>query len=237
LLRRKIKAAVFFLICGVLALPAYADIITATFPGGSLPGTAQDLTGDSELSGIRGFLDPSDPNAVDMFAINIPVPLEFSAITEDLGAFGVPDPELFLFDSTGLGVIMNDDIDFSNTQACLPSLDLITNPCPALRDPTLGPLTPGVYYLAITRSANMPVDLSSNEIFSPSLSTDVVGPNPLLGGSNPIAGWDGGSFAQPDFDLGGFQIDLNFTPEPSFGVLTCAALAGLAILRRRSARR
>lgn len=218
----------------VLALPAFANVVTATGNGsGTLPAFAQDLTAIPDLTEIVGtldFLSGNFPNGVDIFAINIPNPHNFAAYTVDAGAFGIPDPELFLFDSTGLGVLTNDDISGGNTQACLPSL-IAANPCPAPRPPGLGPLTPGVYYLAITRSANNPLS-NSGYMFSPLLSTDVVGPDPTSGGLDPIVGWDNGVASSPDFDLVNYDIVLQFTPEPAVGLFTAAGL-GILIFRRR----
>jgi len=95
----------------------------------------------------------------------------------------------------------------------------------------LGPLAPGDYFLAITRSANYPVDSGSNEIFSPVFSTDVVGPN---GGVGPIAGWDGFSFTSPDTDLVNYDIFLSGTvPEPATWLLVGSAGLVLLLLRRR----
>lgn len=224
---RKITVVAPFLLCTALAVPGFATIVTAS-GAGPLPASAQDLTGIPGVTGIVGTL--SDPFAVDMFAINIFYPTGFSAISVASSPFSIPDPELFLFNASGLGVLMNDDVTFSDTQACLPSLDS-TNPCPSPRDPTLGPLMAGTYYLAITRSENMPLS-NSGYIFSPVLSTDVVGPDPTMGGSDPIIGWDGGVFTSPNYDLNAFDIVIQDTPEPSLGWITACACAAFLLLRR-----
>ena len=135
-----------------LILPGLADTIVAN-GAGSLPGTAEDLSSDASLTEIDGIL--AFPDGVDMFKIDISNPLNFAAFTVSVGAFGVPDPELFLFDASGLGVYENDDASASNTQSCLPSADAI-NPCASSRGGS-GPVTPGIYYLAITRSENSPL--------------------------------------------------------------------------------
>jgi len=211
-----------------LVSPAFANVVVAS-GAGSLPATAQNLTTLFPTE-ITGAFD-GDPNAVNIFEIDIMAPALFSAQTINPGAFGVDDPELFLFDSGGNGVYMNDDESGGNTQACLPSVS--ANPCPS-SVPAGVNLTPGDYYLAITYSANMPLDASSNEIFSPALSTDVVGPN---GGVGPVAGWDNGSFASPDSDLVNYQIDLNGTvPEPATWLLSATAFLGFLTLRRRRTR-
>src|SRR5215471_19158264 len=116
-----------------------------------------------------------------MFKIQNFDPLAFSAFTNAL-AFGIPDTVLSLFDDTGAGFYLNDDITGANTLSCLPSADAF-NPCPTSRG-GLGPLTAGIYFLAISRSANYPVDSSNNEMFSLVSSTDVVAPSV----ATPIAG-------------------------------------------------
>jgi hypothetical protein len=210
-----------------LVFPGLADTIVAN-GAGSLPGSAQDLSGDLYLSGITGTL--SFPDGVNVFKIDILNPLDFSAFTIPAGAFGVPDPELFLFNASGLGVYENDDTTTSNTQACLPSADAL-NPCPPSRD-GLGPLTPGIYYLAITRSANSPLS-NSGFIFSPSLSTDVVGPDLTAGGGDPVNGWDNGVNTGPNFDLTQYDIQINDTPEPATWPMLTAALVALMLFRRK----
>jgi hypothetical protein len=223
---RKMTVVAPFLLATALAVPGFATLVAAS-GAGPLPASAQDLTGIG-VTEIVGTL--SDPLAVDMFAINILYPTGFSAYTVGSNPFSIPDPELFLFDASGLGVLMNDDVTFSDTQACLPSL-ASTNPCPNLRDVALGPLAAGTYYLAITRSENMPLS-NSGYIFSPVLSTDVVGPDPTQGGGNPIVGWDGGVFTSPNYDLNAFDIVIQDTPEPALGWITACACAAFLLVGR-----
>jgi MYXO-CTERM domain-containing protein len=212
-----------------LATPGFADLVTAS-GAGSLPSTAENLSGDLSLSEIQGTL--AFPDGVDMFEIDIVNPLDFSAYTVDTGAFGVPDPELFLFDSNGVGVYENDDASASNTQACLPSADS-SNPCASSRNGA-GPTAAGIYYLAITRSANSPLS-DLGYIFSPLLSTDVVGPDPTQGGADPIIGWDNGVFTSPNFDLVNFDIVIQDTPAstPEPAAWTLAVLFAAFLLVRR----
>jgi hypothetical protein len=210
-----------------LILPGMADTIVAS-GAGSLPGTAQDLSSDASLTQIVGNL--AFPDGVDMFKIDILNPLNFSAITVSAGAFGVPDPELFLFDASGLGVYENDDNSASDTQSCLPSAGS-SNTCGSSRGGS-GPLIPGIYYLAITRSENLPLS-DMGDIFSPLQSTDVVGPDLTAGGGDPIIGWDGGVFTGPDFDLTQFDIQIVDTPEPATWPLLAAAIVALVLFRRK----
>lgn len=219
------SVAIGALLSACLLAPGFAATIVAS-GAGSTPATAQDLTGLYPTE-IVGTLSGTNPNDVNMFKFDIMQPFDFSAITVPT-ILGVPDTVLSLFDSSGVGVYLNDDISGSNTLSCLPSSDA-SNPCPTPAG-GLGPLAPGVYYLAISRSANYPVDGSSNEIFSPVSSTDVVGPSV----TNPVAGWDGNGFSSPDFDLVNYDIVLTGTlPEPgTFGLLLGAGLV-IGLLRRK----
>ena len=224
------------MIIGCLALgatfaaPGFASLVVAS-GAGPLPGSAQDLTAYDGVTEVVGTLD--FPLGVDMFKINISAPANFFAYTIFTGAFGVPDPELFLFDANGLGVLMNDDVTGGDTQSCLPSMGSL-NACPANRG-NLGPLSMGIYYLAITRSANSPLS-NSGYIFSPLLSTDVVGPDLTSGGGDPIVGWDNGVNTSPNFDLTQFDLVISDTPEPVTSSLIAGAGLALLLYRKRRAR-
>jgi hypothetical protein len=214
----------------VLSIPISAVPITAN-NAGALPGTAQDLTGVFPTD-IFGTI-PVTTDAllgVDMFKFNVQNATAFSAMVVP-SIFGIPDTELFLFDSTGRGVLGNDDLSGANTLSCLPSVT--SNPCVSSRPVGLGPLTKGVYYLAITRSANLPLS-SLGSIFSILNFTDVVGPDLTQGGANPIMGWDGGAFTTPDTDLTQYHIVLTGTvPEPASWLLTGLGCLVLVFLRFR----
>src|SRR5271167_3137704 len=145
-------AGLFALIC---AAPSRADLVVPATGAGDLPSTAEDLTG-LPVTEITGTI-PVDSSSAAMFAINIADYADFSALTVG-GAFGIPDTELFLFDSTGLGVLANDDIDGANTLSCLPSAGP-TNLCSSSLPDGVGPTSDGLYYLAITRSENGPLSV------------------------------------------------------------------------------
>jgi hypothetical protein len=219
------------LLLGVTAvLPAFATTVFAS-NAGALPGTAEDFTGLFPTEIVGSIPDTMDPIlGVNMFAIDILDPLSFSAIT--IGSpFGITDTELLLFDSTGRGVYANDDIDGANTLSCLPSA--VSNPCESSLPAGIGPLAPGIYYLAITRSSNLPVS-ATGEIFTIVNSTDVVGPDLTMGGNDPIINWDGNTFTSTDTDLVDYDIVLTgTTPEPSTWITTGLACLVLALVRRR----
>jgi hypothetical protein len=220
--------AVLALIC---TSSARADTVVAS-GAGSLPVSAENLT-SMNVTEITGSI--VDQLGVEMFEIDITNAAGFSATTVNAGAFGIPDTELFLFDSSGMGVYGNDDIDGGNTLSCLPSA-VVSNPCSSSRPTGVGPVTDGDYFLAITRSANSPLDGSVNDIFTILNSTDVVGPN---SGTGPVADWDGGVFTNPDFDLQNFDILLTGTtavPEPSTWALIAAGFVGIFLRRKQLAR-
>jgi len=205
-------------------------LITAS-GAGALPGAAEDLTllNPTEITG--SIPDTTDPLlGVNMFKIDIVDFASFSAITLS-SPFGITDTELFLFDSSGRGVYANDDINGLNTPSCLPSQ--VANPCSSPLPSGVGPTMDGIYYLAITRSSNMPLS-SSGEIFTIFTSTDVVGPDTTAGGNDPITGWDGGAFTSPDTDLVDYDIVLTGTvPEPVTWPVIGVAGVLLALARRK----
>lgn len=217
-------------ILGLMASPAFAGNVIAS-GAGPLPGSAQDLTGSGVVTGIQGSFDLSDGQYVSMFAIDITDYQDFSAETVSAGPFGLPDTELFLFDSSGDGVYMNDDISGSNTLSCLASATA-GNPCP-FGQGGLGPTSDALYYLAIAVSADSPWDASNDYLFLSGSSTDLLGPDPSAGS---IDGWDDGAFTGPDFDLNNYDIQLTgvgtaATPEPAPWLLLLSALAVTWIFR------
>ena len=221
-MRRTLIGTCIFILSLYVAAPCSAGLIVASGAGSTI-GTAEDLTGLYPTE-IVGTLDGNNLNDASFFKISNLQPWNFSALTVLPEAFGIPDTVLSLFDSTGVGVYLNDDISGSNTLSCLHSLS--SNPCPAS-----GIVLPGgIYYLAVSRGANYPLDGFGNEIFNPLSSTDVVGPS----STNQFGSWDGGAFTSPDFDLVNYQIDLTGTvPEPASWLLTAGAILVLGRLRRR----
>jgi hypothetical protein len=210
-----------------LSIPVSATTVTALNPG-SLPATAQNLTSTFVTAIIGNLLGST---AVNVFEIDILYPLGFSATTVPLVS-GAPDTKLFLFDLTGRAVYENDDITAANTLSCLPSA-IASNPCGFSRN-GFGPLTAGDYFLAITRSDNAPWNAASNYLFTELAdSTAVNGPDFSAGGANPIAGWDGGVYTAPNFDLTAYQINFTgTTPEPATGLTAAAGLLLFALRGR-----
>ena len=201
---------------GGLLLPLTANAITFVEVGdaGDQPGSAQVVSGVTPLTAIQGTLGAGD---IDMFRIH----LNGGAFSATVGIGG--DSQLFLFDSTGRGLLANDDIAF-------PSIS---------RSGISGSLPEGDYFLAISEFDNDP--LSAGGLIFPNSPFDaILGPTGP-GGASPIIGWS--AFTGPGF---GYQIDLvnasSVPTDPGQGVpdesssLVLMALSGIALflVRRRA---
>ena len=196
-------------------------------PGaGSLVATAQ-VTLDSALNpllGINGRLNLISPVAsapffeVDMYRIGIS---DFNTFSARSVSSNPDDTSLFLFNSAGLGVYMNDDtaLDFL---AFLPA-----------GDPS-GPTSNGIYYLAVALGGTEAFDDGAIPIasFLGGLFTDVRGGNPAAGA---LGSWT------PTFQSGNELLDYSIRltgavvariPEPATIALVLFALAGVAASRR-----
>lgn len=138
---------------------------------GQLPAASQDATGTGPLLEIRGSL--IDGFDVDMFRIWITAPSSFLAQTLE-SPFFVSDPQLFLFDSSGAGVYMNDDGDGLGSQSFLPPAH------PA------GPFLPGFYYLAIGWFDNEPLTGASKMFLE---GPGANRPDPATAGM-PLTSWN-----------------------------------------------
>lgn len=205
----------------VFALPAGAlragTWIEGPGDAGDLPTTAQVTTGIGVLDAISGRLNSSFAD-IDMFAILIPDPAAFSATTISPRT-ELFDTQLLLFDSQGLGVIVNDDTDglAGEFHATIP----------------LGSVTAaGLYFLAI----GLPFDvaLSANGSIFPDApwGDALLGPTGAGGGLR-LTGWDTSIRLTDPFDSEVYEIRLTGAqfvqaaapvPEPS-SVVTFALLA------------
>jgi hypothetical protein len=161
----------------VLALAAAPGAFAASETGdaGDLPASAQDL-GDGAVATVVGsFSGASDS---DVYRICLTDGVSFSAST--VGATAL-DSQMFLFDSEGFGVYMNDDA--SGTRGSrLPA------------NHRFSPTTGGEYFLAISQYNRDPQSLMG-EIFQDNYSRffypdGVLNPNGF-GGAEPIVSWNG----------------------------------------------
>jgi hypothetical protein len=182
---------------------------------GELPSTAQVSTG--LLDFIAGAVSPVGD--ADMYLIHIANPAAFRATTVGTGGT-LTDTQLFLFDSAGRGVLMNDDASSVTMRSTLPGFAGLA----------------GNYYLAVTGYDRDPVS-PGGQIFPDNPFNAVHGPTGP-GGASPISGWNGGSAT------GTYRINLQgvsaaqAVPAPPAAVLAAIGMAGfggLGWLRRRNA--
>jgi filamentous hemagglutinin family protein len=162
-------------------LASSTTTVPETGDAGQLLETAQDLS----LSGagtVTSFLISgtlADGNDVDLYRILLAGNEPFSATTLGEADF---DTQLFLFDGNGIGVIANDDSEFTLQSTLRPE---------ALGIPTPG----GIYFLAISQFNNDPVS-QAGAIFDFVQQPDgtfeqlPVGP----GANLPLSGWNNSGF-------------------------------------------
>jgi hypothetical protein len=219
-----------------LALAAAPAATAATWTevgdAGTLPSNAQVAFGDGGLTSISGSLNSTTDR--DMFEIYIDGGGTFSATTVAQPGT-VFDTQLFLFDSSGMGVYASDDdpsaAGASQFRSTLPA----SNP--------LTPVASGYYFLLIDNSPSFPT--GAGGVIFPNFATSaaaefaVVGPTGPGGGS-PITGYSGSGT-----ETGTYTIALTgasfIIPEPGTLALLAAGspvLLALALRRRgRSGRR
>lgn len=192
---------------------------------GSNLGTAQDITTIGPIQTIAGTLGGQDTEDVYKLVIldgnSVGGQVQFGLNLSQGEGF---DPALWLFDSEGFGVLGNDDdpiLGGPDARLTTPSTDGVTLLLP-----------PGIYFLAITESGNVPLSFngglglgegSFEEIFFFESSLEVSGPDGI-GAGNPLAAWTGGPGS-----VGGYGVEITPTP----GSLALLAFAGVGMSRRR----
>ncbi|HYF15790.1 MAG TPA: choice-of-anchor X domain-containing protein [Phycisphaerales bacterium] len=151
-------------------------------PAGSVPATANVPQGSGALSSISATIDQNVPQ---MFKINICDPANFSASTVGGATW---DTQLFLFNSAGVGVVLNDDIAAGTLQSTITNEVVAAQPA-------------GDYYLAVSRYNVDPVATSSacatvapNLIWLNDPFTGQRAPNGPRA-ADPIQGWLGAPIA------------------------------------------
>jgi hypothetical protein len=173
------------------AAAATAQTYTSSGTGGELLSKAQIISspGIQALTDITGSLPlVNGTSGGNLFEIYISDPTNFSAstlaFTNSVNTF---DTQLFLFNSSGIGIEANDDNpNNSQIQSLLPS-----------DSSYLSNLSIGNYYLLIEGNGRYPTDASGNLIFpnltiSQSYSNEVVGPTGP-GGASALGGFTGNS--------------------------------------------
>lgn len=202
-----------------LSLPASAQVFQESGDAGHLLGIAQVVDGMGALTTITGTIGSGTD--VDLFRIFISSPATFSATT--LPGTSV-DAQLFLFNAAGLGVIGNDDF-FGLLPALTPGTPF-------------SPITPGIYYLAVSPFNIDPVS-AGGFIFPPvQAGLPPFGPTGP-GGNLPLSGYSGaGGAGTYAIRLTGTDFAGAMIPEPGTIALVgigLLPLAGIAARRRRKA--
>lgn len=226
-------AIVLMGLSGQLSAAIWTEVVDA----GDIPGSAQVTSGSGTLNTIVGTIDNSLYEDIDMFAIQVSDPGNFSASLFSDPLTGLLDTYLFVFDSAGRGVVADNDAF------------LIPGPLDPISEIHVGALTgqsAGLYYLAISTGlafleGDLPLDGYVDFIFDPlDLDSDTGSGNVLPVSNDPITAWN---LDSDDLDDGAYEIQLTGTeyaneaiPEPSsflvwslIGVIFCV----LAIAERR----
>ncbi|MBO6513020.1 MAG: DVUA0089 family protein [Phycisphaerales bacterium] len=194
---------------------------------GSTLNTSQDITPVGPVQTIAGTLGGQDTEDVYKLVIldgdDIGGEVMFG-LTLNQGEDMLFDPSLWLFDSEGFGVLGNDDdpiLGGPDARLIAPSTDGVTLMLP-----------PGIYFLAITESGNVPLSFRETpglgegvfeEIFFFEDANEVSGADGA-GADNPLAAWSGG-----EGTAGGYGIEITPTP----GGTALLAFAGVGLTRRR----
>ncbi|MBX3378002.1 MAG: DVUA0089 family protein [Phycisphaeraceae bacterium] len=159
----KVTAAALFCCAGM----AYGQVWNELGDAGDLPVSAQAVTGAGTLSGIAGTMDAND---VDMYRFLVCDAANFSATTVGQVTW---DTQLWLFSTTGVGVVYNDDSPAGTLQSRLTNLFVPAN---------------GEYLIAITRYNRDAVD-ASNQLLWLNAPFNVERAPDGPGAANPVASW------------------------------------------------
>lgn len=221
----KRKLATALLAAASLTTTASLKAVTFAEPGDAgqtlataTPTAATGAASGQSLTAITGTIGTSTD--ADLFIFTITSTTNFSAIASS--AAGI-DTSLFLFNSSGVAVIANDDQSGTNFQAGIPAGNSL-----------LTTLSAGTYYLGISLSGNEPVNSANQLLFTVDQPTTNV--RGAATGVNPTteSTFSGNPFAE----TGTYSIALTgaatAVPEPGTTATLAlgAAAAGLALTRR-----
>jgi len=194
------------------------SLATAQLVASMPPGTT--------LTNIQGTLEAFSAGfGADIYKIFLTGGQTFSATT-DSNSTNFFDTQLFLFDSTGLGVYANDDDPNNPPQSTLPA------------GITFTPSVSGIYYLAISGTGFMPVS-AGGFIFpvsggfldqSGGIQNAVGATGP--GGASPLSGWSSSSSEVGAYDIALTGAQFLAAPEPGAEWLVAGGLALVGVIRR-----
>ncbi len=199
----------------LLSAPALATPWVEVGDAGDTIATAQGTL--QPVTSISGSLfgsqnGPFAYDLVDLYKIAVGAPTYLNITTAPGTApDAINDPVLYLFDSMGMALVMNDDDGVNGTQSTIGAL---------------GPIyLPGNYYIAVTFAGVEPLSAAGASLF------DVFG-SFLAISSDPLSTW-GGAPLTTNFDVpGGYQLTLTTIPVPSGLLLLVPGLFGLVAARR-----
>jgi hypothetical protein len=190
---------------------SHASTWTETGDAGDAPGGAQITSGASPLTEISGTLPGTFD--IDMYQINIVDHANFSA---DISPLVVTvDPDIWLFDSAGNGVTMDDSVH--GGAATISGADVPSN---------------GLYYLVVSSDGADALSAGGKIWLSPPGSGQRTPDGP--GAGQPFISWGGSPLND---DMHSYNVFLNgvnpvLAPEPAS--LSVLMLSGIGMLRRRA---
>ncbi len=206
--------AMLFVLAGGVNI-ARATLWTEVGDAGELPGTAQVVWGSGPLLTITGTYGSGAAGA-DMYEILIVNPAGFSAFAD------AQDPQLYLFDASGMGVGMgvyaNDDTG-GTLDSYLPPGHVYS------------PTTAGRYYLAISGAPRDPYSVGGR-IFPDQPWEAIQGPTGPGGGS-PLSYWSPGASHSAAYTI--TLTGAQFVPVPGAVVLGLLGLSVAGVKLRKRA--
>lgn len=203
-----VGAAILF---GFISSVSHAATWSEVGDAGDTPGTSQATVGPGSLTQISGTLPGTYD--IDMYQIDVVDHANFSATMTPL--FALLDPDLWLFDSAGNGIGLDDSVHGGVAQ--------IT-----------GALVPsnGLYYLVVSSDGADALSAGGKIWNSPIVTGQRAPDGP--GAGQPFIGWGGSPMND---DVTSYTVYLNgadpvLAPEPVS--LSLMALGSMALSRRRS---
>ena len=209
---RLLVAAGSLVAASLLQVAVAAPVLENPDAGDTLA-TAQDVRSFGFELQISGGLsnETNSPDLVDMYQVRHGNFSQFIASTA-AGPGLLEDPVLFLFNSSGLGVAMDDESgDFSQAL-----LRLVSS------------LAQGDYFLAIAFAGMEALDGTGASIF------DTFGTGGLTS-LNALASWGGSPFAVDPAVPGSYQLSVLSVDEPGTLLLVALAMAAAVRVQRRRA--